>query len=61
MLKGTPEVMKQPSKVFMKRSNDIWWPSDVSSPGVPPNKAAFIDDLVVMLPQNVWDHLYSRY
>uniref|UniRef100_A0AAZ3RJR5 Ubiquitin carboxyl-terminal hydrolase n=1 Tax=Oncorhynchus tshawytscha TaxID=74940 RepID=A0AAZ3RJR5_ONCTS len=29
--------------------------------GVPPAKAAFIDDLVVMLPQNVWDHLYSRY
>ncbi|XP_028987361.1 ubiquitin carboxyl-terminal hydrolase 33 isoform X2 [Betta splendens] len=31
--------------------------------GVQPNKAAFIDlaDLVVMLPQNVWDHLYSRY
>ncbi|XP_061587793.1 ubiquitin carboxyl-terminal hydrolase 33 isoform X2 [Cololabis saira] len=29
--------------------------------GVPPSKAAFIDDLVVMLPQNVWDHLYSRY
>lgn len=29
--------------------------------GVPPNKATFIDDLVVMLPQNVWDHLYSRY
>ncbi|XP_056148521.1 ubiquitin carboxyl-terminal hydrolase 33 isoform X2 [Lampris incognitus] len=29
--------------------------------GVPPNKAPFIDDLVVMLPQNVWDHLYSRY
>uniref|UniRef100_A0A665XCR6 Ubiquitin carboxyl-terminal hydrolase n=1 Tax=Echeneis naucrates TaxID=173247 RepID=A0A665XCR6_ECHNA len=29
--------------------------------GVPPNKGAFIDDLVVMLPQNVWDHLYSRY
>ncbi|KAK6302226.1 hypothetical protein J4Q44_G00265810 [Coregonus suidteri] len=28
--------------------------------GVPPAKAAFIDDLVVMLPQNVWDHLYSR-
>uniref|UniRef100_A0A3Q2QWW6 Ubiquitin carboxyl-terminal hydrolase 33 n=1 Tax=Fundulus heteroclitus TaxID=8078 RepID=A0A3Q2QWW6_FUNHE len=24
-------------------------------------KASFIDDLVVMLPQNVWDHLYSRY
>ncbi|XP_076004469.1 ubiquitin carboxyl-terminal hydrolase 33 isoform X2 [Genypterus blacodes] len=29
--------------------------------GVPPNKATYIDDLVVMLPQNVWDHLYSRY
>ncbi|XP_055007804.1 ubiquitin carboxyl-terminal hydrolase 33 isoform X3 [Boleophthalmus pectinirostris] len=29
--------------------------------GVPPNKAGYIDDLVVMLPQNVWDHLYSRY
>ncbi|KAG7495213.1 ubiquitin carboxyl-terminal hydrolase 33 isoform X1 [Solea senegalensis] len=29
--------------------------------GVPPNKAAFINDLVIMLPQNVWDHLYSRY
>uniref|UniRef100_A0A673BI20 Ubiquitin carboxyl-terminal hydrolase n=1 Tax=Sphaeramia orbicularis TaxID=375764 RepID=A0A673BI20_9TELE len=29
--------------------------------GVPPNKATYIDDLVIMLPQNVWDHLYSRY
>uniref|UniRef100_A0A8C5GJ18 Ubiquitin carboxyl-terminal hydrolase n=1 Tax=Gouania willdenowi TaxID=441366 RepID=A0A8C5GJ18_GOUWI len=29
--------------------------------GVPPSKATLIDDLVVMLPQNVWDHLYSRY
>uniref|UniRef100_A0A1A8N590 Ubiquitin carboxyl-terminal hydrolase n=1 Tax=Nothobranchius pienaari TaxID=704102 RepID=A0A1A8N590_9TELE len=29
--------------------------------GVPPNKAKYIDDLVVMLPQKVWDHLYSRY
>uniref|UniRef100_A0A8K9UV37 Ubiquitin carboxyl-terminal hydrolase n=1 Tax=Oncorhynchus mykiss TaxID=8022 RepID=A0A8K9UV37_ONCMY len=29
--------------------------------GVPPVKAAFIDDLLVMLPQNAWDHLYSRY
>ncbi|XP_038841024.1 ubiquitin carboxyl-terminal hydrolase 33-like, partial [Salvelinus namaycush] len=29
--------------------------------GVPPAKAAFMDDLVVMLPQNAWDHLYSRY
>uniref|UniRef100_A0A8C1NVH0 Ubiquitin carboxyl-terminal hydrolase n=1 Tax=Cyprinus carpio TaxID=7962 RepID=A0A8C1NVH0_CYPCA len=29
--------------------------------GVPPSKASFIDDLVMMLPQNVWDHMYSRY
>ncbi|XP_053739765.1 ubiquitin carboxyl-terminal hydrolase 33 [Synchiropus splendidus] len=29
--------------------------------GVPPNKAAFIHDLAFMLPQNVWDHLYTRY
>ncbi|XP_071232831.1 ubiquitin carboxyl-terminal hydrolase 33-like isoform X2 [Salvelinus alpinus] len=29
--------------------------------GVPSAKAAFMDDLVVMLPQNAWDHLYSRY
>ncbi|XP_023671612.1 ubiquitin carboxyl-terminal hydrolase 33 [Paramormyrops kingsleyae] len=29
--------------------------------GVPPHKASYIDDLVLMLPQNVWDHLYSRY
>ncbi|KAI5612618.1 ubiquitin carboxyl-terminal hydrolase 33, partial [Silurus asotus] len=29
--------------------------------GVPPHKASYVDDLVVMVPQNVWDHLYSRY
>uniref|UniRef100_A0A0F7Z2A8 Ubiquitin carboxyl-terminal hydrolase n=1 Tax=Crotalus adamanteus TaxID=8729 RepID=A0A0F7Z2A8_CROAD len=29
--------------------------------GVPPYKASFIEDLVVMLPQNIWDNLYSRY
>uniref|UniRef100_A0A8C2T9B6 Ubiquitin carboxyl-terminal hydrolase n=1 Tax=Coturnix japonica TaxID=93934 RepID=A0A8C2T9B6_COTJA len=29
--------------------------------GVPPHKAGFIEDLVVMLPQNIWDNLYSRY
>uniref|UniRef100_A0A8B9PRW1 Ubiquitin carboxyl-terminal hydrolase n=1 Tax=Apteryx owenii TaxID=8824 RepID=A0A8B9PRW1_APTOW len=29
--------------------------------GVPPPKASFIEDLVVMLPQNIWDNLYSRY
>ncbi|XP_028918689.1 ubiquitin carboxyl-terminal hydrolase 33 isoform X2 [Ornithorhynchus anatinus] len=29
--------------------------------GVPPCKAGYIEDLVVMLPQNIWDNLYSRY
>ncbi|XP_069497766.1 ubiquitin carboxyl-terminal hydrolase 33 isoform X2 [Ambystoma mexicanum] len=29
--------------------------------GVPPHKSGFIEDLVVMLPQNIWDYLYSRY
>ncbi|XP_038267977.1 LOW QUALITY PROTEIN: ubiquitin carboxyl-terminal hydrolase 33 [Dermochelys coriacea] len=29
--------------------------------GVLPHKAGFIEDLVVMLPQNIWDTLYSRY
>ncbi|KAF5928144.1 hypothetical protein HPG69_011107 [Diceros bicornis minor] len=28
--------------------------------GIPPNKYHYIDDLVVILPQNVWEHLYSR-
>uniref|UniRef100_A0A674JNJ3 Ubiquitin carboxyl-terminal hydrolase 33 n=1 Tax=Terrapene triunguis TaxID=2587831 RepID=A0A674JNJ3_9SAUR len=29
--------------------------------GVLPHKAGFIEDLVVMLPQNIWDTLYSRF
>lgn len=28
--------------------------------GIPPNKYHYIDDLVVILPQSVWEHLYSR-
>lgn len=32
-----------------------------SSAGIPPNKYHYIDDLVVILPQNVWEHLYNRY
>jgi ubiquitin carboxyl-terminal hydrolase 20/33 len=30
------------------------------STGIPPNKYHYIDDLVVILPQNVWEHLYNR-
>ncbi|XP_053325258.1 ubiquitin carboxyl-terminal hydrolase 33 [Spea bombifrons] len=29
--------------------------------GVPPRKSGLIEDLVVMLPQNIWDYLYSRF
>uniref|UniRef100_H0V203 Ubiquitin carboxyl-terminal hydrolase 33 n=1 Tax=Cavia porcellus TaxID=10141 RepID=H0V203_CAVPO len=29
--------------------------------GVPPRKASYIEDLVLMLPQHIWDNLYSRY
>ncbi|XP_053549308.1 ubiquitin carboxyl-terminal hydrolase 33 [Bombina bombina] len=29
--------------------------------GVPPNKGGHIEDLVVMLPQNIWDNLYCRF
>lgn len=30
-------------------------------PGIPPNKYHYIDDLVVILPQNVWEYLYNRW
>ncbi|KAM8929978.1 ubiquitin carboxyl-terminal hydrolase 33 isoform 2-T2 [Pelodytes ibericus] len=29
--------------------------------GVPPHKAGIVEDLVVMLPQNIWDYLYGRF
>ncbi|XP_073872378.1 ubiquitin carboxyl-terminal hydrolase 20 isoform X3 [Macaca fascicularis] len=29
--------------------------------GIPPHKYHYIDDLVVILPQNVWEHLYNRF
>lgn len=29
-------------------------------PGIPPNKYHYIDDLVVIVPQNVWEYLYNR-
>ncbi|XP_061055760.1 ubiquitin carboxyl-terminal hydrolase 20 isoform X4 [Eubalaena glacialis] len=29
--------------------------------GIPPYKYHYIDDLVVILPQNVWEHLYNRF
>lgn len=32
----------------------------LSSAGIPPNKYHYIDDLVVILPQNVWEYLYNR-
>ncbi|KAL4617424.1 ubiquitin carboxyl-terminal hydrolase 20 isoform X1 [Arapaima gigas] len=29
--------------------------------GIPPTKYHYIDDLVVILPQNVWEYLYNRF
>ncbi|XP_030063707.1 ubiquitin carboxyl-terminal hydrolase 20 isoform X1 [Microcaecilia unicolor] len=29
--------------------------------GIPPNKYHYIDDLVVIVPQNVWEYLYNRF
>lgn len=29
--------------------------------GIPPNKYHYIDDLVVILPQTVWEYLYNRF
>ncbi|XP_043914565.1 ubiquitin carboxyl-terminal hydrolase 20 isoform X2 [Protopterus annectens] len=29
--------------------------------GIPPHKYHYIDDLVVIVPQNVWEYLYSRF
>uniref|UniRef100_F6WZ31 Ubiquitin carboxyl-terminal hydrolase n=1 Tax=Xenopus tropicalis TaxID=8364 RepID=F6WZ31_XENTR len=29
--------------------------------GIPPNKYHYIDDLVVILPQSVWEYLYNRF
>ncbi|KAJ3605058.1 hypothetical protein NHX12_027108 [Muraenolepis orangiensis] len=29
--------------------------------GIPPNKYHYIDDLVVILPQNVWEYLYNSF
>ena len=31
-----------------------------SCTGIPPHKYQYIDDLVVMLPENVWEYLYNR-
>ncbi|KAF7655235.1 hypothetical protein LDENG_00058900 [Lucifuga dentata] len=29
--------------------------------GIPPNKYSYIDDLVVIVPQNVWEYLYNSF
>ncbi|XP_014345663.1 ubiquitin carboxyl-terminal hydrolase 33 isoform X1 [Latimeria chalumnae] len=29
--------------------------------GIPPHKVGYIEDMVIMLPHNIWDYLYSRY
>ncbi|KAG2470187.1 UBP20 hydrolase, partial [Polypterus senegalus] len=66
--------MKEPSllqfyisREWLNKFNTFTEPGPISNHtflcphgGIPPNKYHYIDDLVVILPQNVWDYLYNR-
>nr|XP_032814504.1 ubiquitin carboxyl-terminal hydrolase 33 isoform X3 [Petromyzon marinus] len=56
------------SRQWLNRLNTFAEPGPITNQdflcshgGVPPHKSSYIDDLVVILPQNVWDYLYNRY
>uniref|UniRef100_A0A8C7HP59 Ubiquitin carboxyl-terminal hydrolase n=1 Tax=Oncorhynchus kisutch TaxID=8019 RepID=A0A8C7HP59_ONCKI len=65
--------MKEPSllqfyisREWLNKFNTFTEPGPISNHtflcqhgGIPPNKYHYIDDLVVILPQNVWEHLYQ--
>ncbi|XP_039618472.1 ubiquitin carboxyl-terminal hydrolase 20 [Polypterus senegalus] len=67
--------MKEPSllqfyisREWLNKFNTFTEPGPISNHtflcphgGIPPNKYHYIDDLVVILPQNVWDYLYNRF
>ncbi|CAB1332486.1 unnamed protein product [Coregonus sp. 'balchen'] len=66
--------MKEPSllqfyisREWLNKFNTFTEPGPISNHtflcqhgGIPPNKYHYIDDLVVILPQNVWEYLYNR-
>ncbi|KAG8141981.1 hypothetical protein E2320_006625 [Naja naja] len=68
-------TMKEPgllqfyiSREWLNKFNTFTEPGPISNHtflcshgGIPPNKYHYIDDLVVILPQNVWEYLYNRF
>uniref|UniRef100_A0A674EPK1 Ubiquitin carboxyl-terminal hydrolase n=1 Tax=Salmo trutta TaxID=8032 RepID=A0A674EPK1_SALTR len=67
--------MKEPSllqfyisREWLNKFNTFTEPGPISNHtflcqhgGIPPNKYHYIDDLVVILPQNVWEYLYNSF
>uniref|UniRef100_UPI00358FACC9 ubiquitin carboxyl-terminal hydrolase 33 isoform X2 n=1 Tax=Myxine glutinosa TaxID=7769 RepID=UPI00358FACC9 len=56
------------SRQWLNRFNTFAEPGPISNHdflcthgGVPPHKYIYLEDLVVIVPQNVWDYLYNRY
>ncbi|KAL0965180.1 hypothetical protein UPYG_G00277830 [Umbra pygmaea] len=56
------------SREWLNKFNTFTEPGPISNHtflcqhgGIPPNKYHYIDDLVVILPQNVWDYLYNSF
>ncbi|XP_004640509.1 ubiquitin carboxyl-terminal hydrolase 20 [Octodon degus] len=56
------------SREWLNKFNTFAEPGPISNQsflcahgGIPPNKYHYIDDLVVILPQTVWEHLYNRF
>uniref|UniRef100_A0A8C4QC97 Ubiquitin carboxyl-terminal hydrolase n=1 Tax=Eptatretus burgeri TaxID=7764 RepID=A0A8C4QC97_EPTBU len=56
------------SRQWLNRFNTFAEPGPISNHdflcthgGVPPHKYNYLEDLVVIVPQNVWDYLYNRY
>ncbi|KAM8934807.1 ubiquitin carboxyl-terminal hydrolase 20 isoform 2-T2 [Pelodytes ibericus] len=56
------------SREWLNKFNTFAEPGPISNQsflcshgGIPPNKYHYIDDLVVILPQNVWEYLYNRF
>uniref|UniRef100_A0A670ZPU7 ubiquitinyl hydrolase 1 n=2 Tax=Pseudonaja textilis TaxID=8673 RepID=A0A670ZPU7_PSETE len=56
------------SREWLNKFNTFTEPGPISNHtflcshgGIPPNKYHYIDDLVVILPQNVWEYLYNRF
>ncbi|XP_018420260.1 PREDICTED: ubiquitin carboxyl-terminal hydrolase 20 [Nanorana parkeri] len=56
------------SREWLNKFNTFAEPGPISNQsflcshgGIPPNKYHYIDDLVVILPPNVWEYLYNRF